>query len=38
MTGVVTDGWGYVWAAYGITWLFFAGYTASLFLRHRETR
>lgn len=38
MTGEVTGAWSYVWAAYGVTWLFFAGYTASLLLRLRENR
>lgn len=36
--GVVTDGWNFVYAAYGVTWLFFGGYAATLYLRHRETQ
>ena len=35
-TGAVTGAWGYVWAAYGITWLFFGGYAATLYMRFRE--
>ena len=35
-TGMVTGGWSFVWAAYGVTWLFFGGYAATLYLRHRE--
>ena len=33
MTGVIQGGWEYIYAAYGVTWLFFVGYTATLFLR-----
>ncbi|MFT4626870.1 MAG: CcmD family protein [Myxococcota bacterium] len=33
--GVVQGGWEYVYAAYGVTWLFFAGYTLSLVVRQR---
>ena len=32
-SGVIAGGWEYIWAAYGVTWLFFAGYSLSLFLR-----
>ncbi len=28
--------WGYVWASYAVTWLFFVGYAASLVVRSRE--
>ena len=34
-SGVVAGGWEYVYAAYGVTWLFFLGYTVSLFVRQR---
>lgn len=34
--GVVQGGWEYVWASYGLTWLFLAGYTASLIARGRS--
>lgn len=34
--GVVSGAWGYVWASYAVTWLFFAGYVASLVARSRE--
>jgi len=33
MTGVIEGNWGFVWAAYGITWLFLGGYAVSLLLR-----
>lgn len=36
--GVVEGGWGYVTAAYVITWLFFVGYAASLVTRERAAR
>lgn len=32
-SGVVQGGWGYVWAAYGVTWLFLIGYALLLFVR-----
>lgn len=38
MTGAVEGGWSYVTAAYVVTWLFFAGYAVSLYLRSREAR
>lgn len=31
--GRIDGGWNFVWAAYGITWVFFAVYTASLLFR-----
>lgn len=34
--GVIQGGMGYVYAAYAITWLFFAGYAVSLYTRSRE--
>ncbi len=37
-TGLVTGNWEFVWAAYAATWLFFGGYAATLYLRHREDR
>ncbi|GDX81111.1 hypothetical protein LBMAG42_29220 [Deltaproteobacteria bacterium] len=36
MMGVVTDGWGYVQAVYGITILVFVAYAASLWMRRNE--
>ncbi len=33
--GVVTGGWEFVTAAYALTWILFAGYTLSLWLRAR---
>jgi hypothetical protein len=33
MTGQLEGGWEYVIAAYLITWIFFGGYAASLWLR-----
>jgi heme exporter protein CcmD len=38
MTGVVTGGWEFVWAAYGLTTLVLAVYTASVFARYRRER
>jgi len=35
-SGAIEGGMGFVWAAYSVTWLFFAGYGLSLFLRGRE--
>ena len=37
-TGMIQGGWGYVMASYGLTWLFFVGYAASLVTRSREER
>lgn len=37
-TGMVVGGWGYVWAAYVVTWAFFGTYAASLWMRSREDR
>jgi hypothetical protein len=34
-TGTIAGGWGYVIAAYVITWVFFLGYAFSLWLRKR---
>lgn len=31
--GVISGGWEFVWAAYGLTWLFFGIYSATLFAR-----
>ena len=36
--GVVTGGWSFVWAAYGITIAAFIIYSSSLFARYREER
>ena len=36
VTGRITGGWEFVWAAYGVTWLFLAGYTLSLWIRWRR--
>ena len=38
MTGVVTGGWGFVWAAYAITTLAFLFYGVSLIARLRAER
>jgi len=35
MTGIVTGGWEYVWAAYGITFTVLGGYAISLIVRVR---
>jgi len=35
--GVVTGGWGFVWAAYGITATAFLVYTVTLVARLRDT-
>jgi hypothetical protein len=34
--GMIDGGMGYVYAAYGITWVFFLGYAVSLYTRGRE--
>lgn len=34
-TGIIDGGWGYVIAAYGLTWAGLLTYTASIFLRSR---
>ena len=34
--GMVTDGWNFVWAAYGISWTALLLYTGSLVWRNRE--
>lgn len=36
--GVVSGGWEFIWAAYGITAAMFIGYTISLVLRLREVK
>lgn len=38
MTGVIEGGWGFVYAAYVVTWVFMFGYAASLWVRSREER
>jgi hypothetical protein len=38
MSGVVTGGWEYVWAAYGLTAVAFIVYSASLLARLREAK
>ena len=37
-SGVLQGGWEYVTAAYVITWVFFIGYTVSLWTRHPGER
>ncbi len=32
-SGVISGGWGYVWASYAITWTVFAAYGLSLWVR-----
>lgn len=38
MSGVIEGGWGYVWAAYGISAVILIGYAVSLHLRYRDER
>jgi len=38
MTGVVTGGWNFVWAAYGLTTAAFLIYGVSLFNRLKQER
>jgi hypothetical protein len=38
LTGTIQGGWEYVTAAYVLTWLFFAIYAATLFVRGRELK
>lgn len=38
MSGVVTGGWEFVWAAYGLTAVAFVVYGASLLARLREAK
>lgn len=33
MTGAIEGGWGYVYAAYIVTWVFLGGYAVSLWMR-----
>ena len=35
-SGVIEGGWGFVWAAYGLTWATMVAYTISLFARARS--
>ncbi len=37
MSGMVVGGWEYVWAAYGLSWATLIGYTASLWLRGKDS-
>ena len=36
MEGTIQGGWGYVWAAYGLTWASLTGYMFSLWWRARR--
>lgn len=38
MTGVITGGWSFVWAAYGLTTAALLIYGVSLFIRLKEVR
>jgi hypothetical protein len=38
MSGTITGGWGFVWAAYGITATVLALYAVSLLMRLRSAR
>ena len=38
MSGILTGGWEFVWAAYGVTAAVLAGYTLSLVVRLRSER
>jgi len=36
--GILDGGWTYIWAAYGVTWTFLAGYAVSLLIRRLVLR
>lgn len=36
MTGLIDGGWGYIYAAYIVTWVTFVGYALSLWLRQPD--
>ena len=36
--GVITGGWEFVWAAYGVTAVILTGYAVSVIARHRAQR
>jgi len=36
--GVITGGWEFVWAAYGVTAAILTGYAVSVFVRYRAQR
>jgi heme exporter protein D len=36
--GVITGGWGFVWAAYGLTFSILAIYTISVLVRYRAEK
>lgn len=38
MSGTITDGWEYVWAAYLLTWVSLTVYGTSLFRRARQSQ
>jgi hypothetical protein len=38
MSGVIEGGWGFVWAAYGLSAFIFAAYTWSVIARYRAER
>jgi hypothetical protein len=38
VSGTITGGWGFVWAAYGLTAFFLTAYAVSLFVRLRNER
>jgi heme exporter protein D len=38
MQGQIQGGWGFIWAAYGITWTALVLYGASLWHRYRSLR
>ena len=38
MSGMISGGWSYVWAAYGISAVILIGYAVSLHLRYRDER
>ena len=38
MSGTITGGWGFVWAAYGISAVILIGYAVSLLRRYRAER
>ncbi|MFN2237876.1 MAG: hypothetical protein ABR524_00655 [Thermoanaerobaculia bacterium] len=38
MSGVIEGGWGFVWAAYGLSAFIFVAYTGSVIARYRAER
>lgn len=38
MSGVITGGWNFVWAAYGLSFVVLTVYTLSVLVRYRRER